>query len=92
MKSLYQDKKAGLAYVKLQDAKGNDHRMASKDIPVGGRLMVAGQTYTALFTATNLPSNALGVRSVAGTFVAWLPNGTRVLEKKLLFADIPPKP
>ena len=79
MRSLQQDKKAGLAYPTMQDDKGKEHRMTSKDTPIGGLLMVAKETYTTHLTATNLPAYTTHVRSVAGTFVAWLPDGTRVL-------------
>ena len=90
--SLSQDKKAGLAYPKMQDSKGKEYRLKPIDTPVGGRLMAAGIPHTFRFEATNLPSYVTGVRSVVGTFVAWLPNGTRVLEKKLIFGNIPDGP
>ncbi|NKB81731.1 MAG: hypothetical protein GKS05_07580 [Nitrospirales bacterium] len=92
MMSLYQDKKAGLAYPKMQDNRGNEYRMNTGNQPVGGVLMVAGTPYTYRFVATNLPSYVVRVRSVVGTFVGWLPNGTKVIEKPVVFANIPEQP
>jgi len=91
MISLYQDKKAGLAYPKIQDERGSEYKLNTGTQPVGGAKMVSGQSYSFKFTASNLPSYVKKVRNVTGIFVAWLPNGSKVLESEVTFANVPVK-
>lgn len=92
MTSLYQDKKAGIAYPTIQDQTGKEYRMQTKDGSVGGKVMVAGQPYTEYFVAQNLPTYSTQVRSIVGTFVIWDLRGIRIGSKPVTFSNIPVRP
>ncbi len=89
MTSLLQDRKAGFAYPKLQDARGREFRLQSEL----QKLMVANQPYAIRLTAKNLPSDLVAVRSIVGTMVAWTPDGVHKMANEVVtFSGLPTRP
>lgn len=87
--SRFQDRRAGLAYPKLQDQRGQEYRMQSELM----KLMVADQPYIVRLRASNLSTAATEVRSIVGSLVAKTPDGVhRIAEKVVTFSDIPARP
>ncbi len=87
--SRFQDRRAGLAYPKLQDQRGQEQRLESELM----KLMVADQPYVVRLRASNVSSASTEVRSVVGTLVAKTPDGVhRIAHKVVTFTDIPSRP